>query len=76
MREIAGGFIVHFFDRAKVERLATGYEIVSLEEFEETDPSEEALSRHAKEKAVSHLVRTTVEPTLPLPIVEVLTQFD
>ena len=30
------GFIVHFFDRAKVERLAQGYEIVSVEEFEES----------------------------------------
>jgi len=29
------GFIVHFFDRAKVERLAGGYEIISVEEFEE-----------------------------------------
>ena len=30
-----GGFIVNFFDRAKVERLANGYEIVSIDEFEE-----------------------------------------
>lgn len=30
------GFIVHFFDLAKVERLAHGYEIVSVEEFEES----------------------------------------
>ncbi len=30
------GFIVHFFDRAKVERLARGYEIVSVVEFEES----------------------------------------
>lgn len=29
------GFIVHFFDRAKVEYLARGYEIVSVDEFEE-----------------------------------------
>lgn len=29
------GFIVHFFDRAKVERLAAGYEIVGIEELEE-----------------------------------------
>jgi SAM-dependent methyltransferase len=29
------GFIVHFFDRAKVERLARGYETVSVEELEE-----------------------------------------
>ncbi|GAO01510.1 class I SAM-dependent methyltransferase [Anaeromyxobacter sp. PSR-1] len=29
------GFIVHFFDRAKVERLAHGYEIVSVDEFDE-----------------------------------------
>jgi len=29
------GFIVHFFDRAKVERLAGGYEIISVDEFEE-----------------------------------------
>ena len=29
------GFIVHFFDRAKVERLSSGYEMVSIDEFEE-----------------------------------------
>jgi SAM-dependent methyltransferase len=36
MWEIAGGFIVHFFDREKIEYLARGCEIVSVEEFEET----------------------------------------
>ncbi len=30
-----GGFIVHFFSREKVELLAKGYEIVSIDEFEE-----------------------------------------
>jgi SAM-dependent methyltransferase len=30
-----GGFIVHFFSREKVERLAKGFEIVDLQEFEE-----------------------------------------
>lgn len=30
-----GGFIVHFFSREKVEHLAKGYEILSVEEFEE-----------------------------------------
>ncbi len=35
MWEIGGGFIVHFFSREKVERLAKGYEIVGIEEFEE-----------------------------------------
>jgi SAM-dependent methyltransferase len=30
-----GGFIVHFFDREKVVHLAKGYEIVSIDEFEE-----------------------------------------
>ena len=30
-----GGFIVNFFDRAKVERVARGYEILSVDEFEE-----------------------------------------
>jgi SAM-dependent methyltransferase len=30
-----GGFIVHFFSREKVERLAKGYEIVSIDTFEE-----------------------------------------
>jgi hypothetical protein len=30
-----GGFIVHFFDRGKVEHLAEGYEILEIEEFEE-----------------------------------------
>jgi len=34
MREV-GGFIVHFFSRDKVERLAAGYTITSIEEFEE-----------------------------------------
>lgn len=29
------GFIVHFFDRAKVERLAHGFELVGVEELEE-----------------------------------------
>jgi SAM-dependent methyltransferase len=33
--EIGGGFIVHFFSRGKVEHLAKGYEIVSIEEFDE-----------------------------------------
>lgn len=32
-----GGFIVHFFSREKVEHLAKGYEIVSIDEFEEGD---------------------------------------
>jgi len=30
-----GGFIVHFFDRGKVEHLAAGYEILAIDEFEE-----------------------------------------
>ncbi len=30
-----GGFIVHFFDRALVERLAAGFELLELSEFEE-----------------------------------------
>jgi SAM-dependent methyltransferase len=30
-----GGFIVNFFDRAKVERLAPGFELLSVAEFEE-----------------------------------------
>jgi SAM-dependent methyltransferase len=30
-----GGFIVHFFNREKVQRLAKGYEIISIDEFEE-----------------------------------------
>ena len=29
------GFIVHFFDRAKVELLASGWDLLGLEEFEE-----------------------------------------
>jgi len=32
-----GGFIVHFFSREKVEHLAKGYEIISVDEFEEGD---------------------------------------
>ncbi len=31
----AGGFIVNFFDRTKVERISQGYEILSIDEFEE-----------------------------------------
>lgn len=31
------GFIVHFFDKAKVQRLSRGYEIVSIDSFEETE---------------------------------------
>lgn len=30
-----GGFIVHFFDRAKVRRLAAGYDVLDIHEFEE-----------------------------------------
>jgi SAM-dependent methyltransferase len=30
-----GGFIVHFFSRALVERLAVGYEVLGIAEFEE-----------------------------------------
>jgi hypothetical protein len=30
-----GGFIVHFFSRQKVEHLAEGYDLVSIDEFEE-----------------------------------------
>ncbi len=30
-----GGFIVHFFSREKVEKLAKGFEIVEIQEFEE-----------------------------------------
>jgi SAM-dependent methyltransferase len=30
-----GGFLVNFFDRAKVNRLAKGYELLSVDEFEE-----------------------------------------
>ena len=32
-----GGFIVHFFSREKVELLAKGYDIISIDEFEEGD---------------------------------------
>ncbi len=30
-----GGFIVHFFDREKVRRLSTGYDILAIDELEE-----------------------------------------
>jgi SAM-dependent methyltransferase len=33
----ANGFIVHFFDRSLVERLAAGYELLEVREFEEGD---------------------------------------
>jgi SAM-dependent methyltransferase len=36
MWEIGGGFVVHFFGEKTVERLATGYEIIDIEEFDET----------------------------------------
>ena len=32
-----GGFIVHFFSREKVGHLAKGYDVISIEEFEEGD---------------------------------------
>jgi hypothetical protein len=32
-----GGFIVHFFDREKVAHLASGFVIVSIDEFEEDE---------------------------------------
>jgi SAM-dependent methyltransferase len=32
-----GGFIVHFFSRQKIEDLAEGYDVVTVEEFEEGD---------------------------------------
>ncbi len=32
-----GGFIVHFFGRELVERLAAGYELLEVREFEEGD---------------------------------------
>ena len=31
----SSGFIVHYFDRAKVERVAREHEILAIEEFEE-----------------------------------------
>lgn len=30
-----GGFIVHFFTREKIDRLATGYEVIAIDAFEE-----------------------------------------
>ena len=53
MWEIGGGFIVHFFNREKVEHLAKGYEIVSVEEFEETDLPKKLFLVTLKKKAVS-----------------------
>jgi len=35
--EIEGGFVVHFFDRGLVERLTPGYNVCSVEAFEETE---------------------------------------
>lgn len=32
-----GGFIVRFFDRGQIERLAAGFDLVALDEFEEGD---------------------------------------
>ncbi|MCJ7443238.1 MAG: class I SAM-dependent methyltransferase [Methanotrichaceae archaeon] len=39
MWEIGGGFVVHFFSKDKVERLAKGYKRVNVEEFEEEELS-------------------------------------
>ena len=36
-RHEANGFIVHFFDRSLVERLAAGYELLEVGETEEGD---------------------------------------
>ena len=30
-----GGFIVHFFNMQKIEQLTKGYELISVDEFEE-----------------------------------------
>jgi SAM-dependent methyltransferase len=38
MWENARGFIVHFFSEEKVRRLSTGYEIVSIKEFDDVLP--------------------------------------
>jgi len=35
MWEISGGFIVHFFNKEKVEHLTNGYKIINIEEFDE-----------------------------------------
>jgi SAM-dependent methyltransferase len=36
MYEISGGFVVHFFSEALVARLSNGYELLSLDRFEES----------------------------------------
>lgn len=33
--EIRGGFIVHFFDKDKIEHLSRGFDIIDIEDFEE-----------------------------------------
>ena len=43
------GFIVHYFSRNKVERLALGYQLLDIEEFEESKLAETALPRHTEE---------------------------
>jgi flavin reductase (DIM6/NTAB) family NADH-FMN oxidoreductase RutF len=35
MFESSGGFTIHFFSREKVEQLAQGFDILSIDEFEE-----------------------------------------
>ncbi len=35
--EVPGAFVVHFFDRGLVKRLAAGYKLCSVEAFEEGD---------------------------------------
>lgn len=57
--EIAGGFIVHFFDRKKMDRLAEGYEIVDITEFEEGDLPKR-LSRVAMRKPRSAIQEAAI----------------
>ena len=53
-----GGFIVHFFDREKVARLAKGYEIVSIDEFEEGGPPRKLFRVTLRKSAIHTLPRS------------------
>ena len=51
-----GGFIVNFFDRAKVEKVSKGYEIVSIDEFEEGKDAPEAVPGHVEETVAAFVI--------------------
>jgi hypothetical protein len=47
-----GGFIVHFFDRALIDRLAVGFEVIDVTDFTEGDLPPARTSDHAGPTAI------------------------